>query len=450
MTARILVIAGTNSGVGKTSITLGIARALSRRGLRVRCAKVGPDFLDPMHLAVATGHPCLNLDGYMMGERYVRHLVAKAARSSDLLIIEGVMGLFDGETPETSSGSTAEIARWLAAPVLLVVDAAGQARSFAATVHGFANLERDLDLVGVIANRVGSVEHGQLLERALRSTSLPPLVGAIPKNALPALASRHLGLMLPNGTSEIDALAQAVQGALRLDEIVPLARPYAGPATSLVEPAVSAPERLRLAVAEDRAFGFIYADFRQRLEELGVDWIRCSPLTDRGVPEEAHALFLPGGYPEEHAAELASNAPFLASLARFAARRPVYAECGGLMLLGESLLDRHGVRHALSSVLPISTRMQPRAARLGYAEVTLRERALWGDAGATCRGHEFHYSSIEHVPTESLGRHYSVSYRRGGHQPEGYTKNRVLGSYVHLHLASRTRCLRYFVEELMR
>jgi cobyrinic acid a,c-diamide synthase len=446
----VLVIAGTNSGVGKSSITLGIARAFTRRGLRVRAAKVGPDFLDPMQLSAATGRPCLNLDSYMMGQSYVQRLVAEQAHSSDLVLIEGVMGLFDGEVPESSSGSTAEIARCLSAPIVLVADASGQSRSFAASVHGFNHLEPGLDLVGVIANRVGSVEHARLLGRALDSASLPRLLGAIAKDALPTLASRHLGLMAPSGTLVIDALAQAVEAALPLEDLLRLARPYAGPSAPAAE-RLTLPQRgLRLAVAEDRAFGFIYADLRERLIELGVQWIPCSPLVDRALPDEAQALFLPGGYPEEHAAELAANQAFLSSLASFASRRPVYAECGGLMLLGESLLDRHGVRHRLSNVLPLSTRMGERAARLGYAEVTLREHTHWGDAGASCRGHEFHYSSVELVPPESLTRGYEVSYRRGTRQHEGYMKNRVLGSYVHLHLASRASCLTHFVEELMR
>lgn len=450
MTARVLVIAGTNSGVGKTSICVGFARALSRRGLRVCAAKVGPDFLDPMHLAQATGRPCLNLDPYMMGLEYVRGLVAEAAHSADLVLIEGVMGLFDGEAPVTSAGSTAEIARLLGAPILLVADASGQSRSFAATVHGFTKLEPDLQLMGVLANRVGSVEHGKLLDRALCSLSLPRLVGAIPKQALPTLASRHLGLCAPNSVAASDALADALERTLCLDDVLRLALPYAGPMPpESIEPVVSQ-RRLRLAVAEDRAFGFIYADLRQKLIQRGVDWIPCSPLADRAVPDGADALFLPGGYPEEHAEELASNCSFLSSLAKFGSQRPIYAECGGLMLLGESLLDRRGVRHAFSSLLPLSTRMGERAARLGYAEVTLTAPALWGDAGSSCRGHEFHYSSLELSPPESLSRCYDVSYRRGSRHFEGYLRQRVLGSYVHLHLASSPHCLKYFVEESMR
>lgn len=450
MTARVLMIAGTNSGVGKTSISIGLCRALSRRGLRVCAGKVGPDFLDPMHLAQATGRPCPNLDTYMMGPEYVRDLIAEAVQSSDLVIIEGVMGLFDGESPETSAGSSAEIARLLGAPILLVADASGQSRSFAATVHGFAKLEPELDLVGVLANRVGGVEHGKLLDRALGSASLPRLVGAIPKHALPTLASRHLGLCAPDSAALSDALADAVERTLGLDEILRLARPYAGRLSLGSSPPVTSERRLQLAVAEDRAFGFIYADLRQKLIQLGVDWIPCSPLSDAAVPEGVDALFLPGGYPEEHAEELAANRAFLSSLAQFGTKRPIYAECGGLMLLGESLLDRGGTRHSFSGLLPLSTRMGERAARLGYAEVTLARRTLWGDAGASCRGHEFHYSSLEVTPPESLSRCYDVSYRRGGHQPEGYCRNRVLGSYVHLHLASRPRCLKHLVEELMR
>ncbi len=459
VTARILVVAGTGSGVGKTSVSVGLARALCQRGLRVRAAKVGPDFLDPMYLTAATGRPCLNLDTYMMGEAYVRDQVTQAAADADLVLIEGVMGLFDGVRPTSSKGSTAEVARLLDAPILLVADARGQARSFAATVHGFANLQPDLRVAGVIANQVGSAGHGTLLEAALASLDLPPLVGAIRAGALPHLPSRHLGLIAPEEYSVLDALGAAVEPAISLEALLRLAQPVRLP-PSAAPPAAAAKSApgLRLAVAEDAAFGFIYADLRESIVAQGAEWIPFSPLRDQAVPEGADAILIPGGYPEEHADELSQNRSFLASLRDFANRRPVYAECGGLMLLGESLVDRRGLRFTMSGVLPLSLGMGQRAAQLGYSEVRLVHNSLWGRVGMRCRGHEFHYSFVEPSSLREsppaigcdppMQRCYDVQDSKGTSRREGYQRRRVLGSYVHLHFASRPDCLTYFLREL--
>lgn len=451
MTARVLVVAGTGSGVGKTSVTVGVARALTRRGTRVRAAKVGPDFLDPMQLTVATGRPCLNLDTYMMGEAYVLALVTEAARDVDVILIEGVMGLFDGCSPENSAGSTAEIARLLDAPIVLIADARGTSRSFAATVYGFTHFEPGLTFAGVIANHVGSENHGALLASALESASLPPLLAAIPAGTLPHLKSRHLGLIAPQSVAEVDALSDAVQSSVSLERLIEQATVLRSRAKEeLGFDGACQRVTLKLAVAQDEAFGFIYADFRERVSALGVDWLAFSPLTDHAVPEGADALFLPGGYPEAHADALASNRPMLESLYQFAKHRPVYAECGGLMVLGESLLDAPGVRHKMSGVLPFSTCMGKRTARLGYCEVTLTRDTLWGQRHACCRGHEFHYSSMEQEPSAPLQRCYDVAYRKGPHRSEGFSKGRVLASYVHLHLASRPDTLCHFLTELAR
>jgi cobyrinic acid a,c-diamide synthase len=449
-----LVVAGTSSGVGKTSITLGLARALTRRGLRVRAAKVGPDFLDPMQLSAATGRACLNIDTFMMGEAYVRTLLAETARDVDLILVEGVMGLFDGVDAKSSAGSTAEVARLLDAPLLLVADASGQARSFAATVHGFTHVEPGLRLAGVIANRVGSVGHGRMLEEALESLALPGLIGAIREGALPRLESRHLGLVAPESELPLEALADAVEAALPLERVVQLARALSS-ATTHPSSDTQYSSKLKLAVAEDAAFCFMYADFRDCAVASGVDWIPFSPLSDSAVPDGVDAVFLPGGYPELHAAELAANHRLLASLSNFATRRPVYAECGGLMLLGESLVDAAGVRHKMAGVLPVSTCMGQSIARLGYCEVTLTRETLWGNPGDCCRGHEFHYSSLEPSsleasPAQAIDHCYRVNYRNGLEHAEGYAVRRILASYVHLHFASRPNRLRHFFDALAR
>jgi cobyrinic acid a,c-diamide synthase len=446
--ARALVIAGTHSGVGKTSFTLGLARAFTGRGLRVRAAKVGPDYLDPMHLALATGRSCPNLDTFMMGPEYVLWLANDRARDVDLLLVEGVMGLYDGAHPESSQGSTAEIARLLDVPVLLVTDASGQARSLAATVYGFSRFEAGPEIAGVIANRVGSPGHGDLLTQALASASLPPLVAAVVDGGLPHLPSRHLGLCQPGSGAYLDQLAHAVAESVALDRVFELARPPRTGDFALAAPLLE--QSLRLAVAEDAAFGFVYADFREALHALGVEWVACSPLRDRQIPQGVQALYLPGGYPEEHAAELAENQPFLRSLREFARHRPIYAECGGSMYLGTSLIDRSSRQHGMAGLVPASFRMLDRVHRLGYAEVTLTCDSLWGLRGDRCRGHEFHYSALDAEPPSDLGwqRAYSVAYREGPARLEGYQRGSLLASYVHLHLPSRPRCLRYFLQRL--
>lgn len=441
----VLVIAGTQSGVGKTSVALGLCRALARRGVRVQPAKVGPDYLDPTHLARAAGRPCWNLDPWMMGESYVRALAATA--DADLLLIEGVMGLYDGADAGCDDGSTAQVARLLDAPVWLVADAHGAARSFAATVHGFATFPGAPRLAGVIANRCGSDRHVAVLREALAAVGLPPLVGAIPRDGLPALASRHLGLVAAAEDTPLDALADAVERQVPLEQIELRLQGGGGclpaPFSPSCPPQVDPPHPVtssRLAVAWDAAFSFAYADLWLALERLGVAVVRFSPLIDKAVPEAA-GLYLPGGYPELHAVALAANAPMLASVRAFCASgRPVYAECGGLMYLAQGVTLADGQCLSLAGVLPAWTRMLPRRKALGYAEVRLERDSLLGARGGQLRGHEFHYSELENDPAgwEPV---YAVTNRRGATAREGWQRGQILASYVHLHLASRPNAL---------
>ena len=426
-----LVISGTQSGVGKTSIALGLCRALTRRGVRVQPAKVGPDYLDPTHLARAAGRPCWNLDPWMMGEAYVRALTSEA--DADLLLIEGVMGLYDGADATSDDGSTAQVARLLDAPVWLVADASGAARSFAATVHGFTSFPGAPRITGIIANHCGSERHVAVLHEALASVGLPPLVGAVPKQALPTLASRHLGLVTATEDGPLDGLADAVERHVTMPTVarrVPAGTPSRGGGSP----------RVRLAVAWDAAFSFVYADLWSALERQGVAVVRFSPLTDAAMPV-ADGLYLPGGYPELHTAALAANTGMLASVRAFCASgRTVYAECGGLMYLSQGISGSDGQRLAMVGVLPVGTRMLPRRKTLGYAELTLNTDTCLGRAGDTLRGHEFHYSELE---AEPVGWHpaYDVTYRRGESSRDGWQRGNVLASYIHLHLASRPTSL---------
>jgi cobyrinic acid a,c-diamide synthase len=485
--AGAIMIAGVSSGVGKTSLTLGIVRAAARRGLRVQTFKVGPDFLDPTYLALASGRPCYNLDGWMTGRDYVRQLFARAAANADLAVIEGVMGLFDGASPTDLAGSSAEVAIWLDVPVLLVANAHGQARSLAATVKGFAEFEPALRLAGVIANQSGSQRHRRWLSESLAAAHLPPLIGAVPRGALPTLASRHLGLTSADGHTlpqeMIDQLADACEKHLAMDAILGamLPRPFAeacspkprgtmapGAHTSLVGNCAAPRAAACIAVARDEAFHFYYPDNLEILRDLGAEIVEFSPLRDRGLPPGVGGVYLGGGYPEVHAARLAANEPMLADIRRHVAEsKALYAECGGLMYLGRTLTDLDGRRHSMAGVLPIDTLMLGKLKSLGYVEAAPAGGSIWDGPAAEAvtaeavtadiparggqvvlRGHEFHYSEIiSDSAASELWRPAYVTRRRDGRQSsEGYCKGRVLASYIHVHFGSCPPAAGRFVE----
>jgi cobyrinic acid a,c-diamide synthase len=452
-----IVVAGTHSGVGKTSLTLALVAALRRRGLRVQTFKVGPDFLDPSYLTLAAGRPCYNLDGWMSGREYVRALFARTAASADVAVIEGVMGLFDGANPEGLAGSTAEIAQWLEAPVLLTIDAGGLSRSAAAVVKGYDALEPGLRIAGVVANRVGSAGHAEGLAASLRAADLPPLWGAIRHGSFPKLSSRHLGLVTADRgnmpSSVLTALADAVEREVSLDAILQAARQ--APPLSVATPAEPAPgPPVRLGVAHDAAFHFYYQDFFDELTARGCELVRFSPVADARLPEGLDALYFGGGYPEEHAGALAANAGMLDDLRRFsAAGHAVYGECGGLMYLAAGLETLDGQRYPLVGLLPTWTRMLGRLKALRYVEVELRGEALWGEPGASVRGHEFHYSELVTDPAvDPAWRPVYAGRDRGAETvpAEGFQRDRTLASYVHLHLASHPEAIEHFLREVKR
>jgi len=470
-----VLIAGAGSGVGKTTVTVALLRALARRGLTVSAFKVGPDFLDPTYLSIAAGRPCYNLDGWMMGTVYAADLFERASRDADISVVEGVMGLYDGSSPSKLEGSSGEIAKLLAAPVVLIAGAHGMSRSFAAQVRGYVGFEAGVEVAAVIANNTGSVRHASGLVESLRAAGLPPLVGAIPRGALATLPSRHLGLVTADhgllGEDVLDALADALEQHVDLDAVIALARAgvplpsdrSAGPRDGSLEIAAAgaaaalpvgkrctamAPgRRLRLGVAFDEAFHFYYADTFESLEQAGFELVRFSPLRDVGLPEGLRGLYLGGGYPEAFAAALCANETMRRSVGEFAASgRPVYAECGGLMYLSQGITAAGGERHAMCGVLPCGTRMQERRKALGYVEAQLTEDSLWGSCGSVARGHEFHYSEPDGDPAGEAGWKsvYRIRRARGGEpEYEGFTNGTVLASYVHLHFAARPEMARW-------
>ncbi len=447
-----IFIGGTESGAGKTSLTLSLVAALRRRGTRVQTFKVGPDFLDPSYLSIASGRPCYNLDGWMMGRDYVEKLVARTTADADIAVIEGVMGLFDGAEPGSLEGSTAEIAAWLRAPVILVANVYGMAGSLAAVVKGFATFDRKVKVAGVIANHCGSVRHGIMLAEVLEASHLPPMVAAMPRGAMPALPERHLGLVTADSRNlppqTLESLADAFEHYSTLGEIVNMAR--SAPFLYVQPPErKSLAERARLGVARDAAFHFYYRDLFDELEDAGCTLVPFSPVADRRLSEGIDALYIRGGYPEEMCAELSANESMLDSVRGFAKSEcPVYTECGGLMYLCRDLETVEGKRYPMAGLLPAGTKMHRGLQALSYVSVTLKEDSLWGRAGDTVRGHEFHHSTltVNPVGTEGWRCVYSMKKRRlDAPVEEGFQSGKLLASYAHLHLASRPVALEHFI-----
>ncbi len=451
-----IIIAGTQSGTGKTSLSLALVASLRRRGLRIQTFKIGPDFLDPSYLAVASGRPCYNLDGWMTRKEYVLELFGRATQDADIAVIEGVMGLFDGSDPESSEGSTAEMARWLDAPVFLVVNVHGMARSLSAVVKGCVEFERGVKIAGIIANHGGSDHHKDWLTQSLKSASLPPLLGAIPRGAFPTLPSRHLGLTTADPQSLppkiLEELADVFENNLSLDAVMEIAK-NASP-LSIAGPGREANPRLKrvsIGVAYDRAFHFYYPDNLDELKRRGCNLILFSPLQDTKLPEGIDALYFGGGYPEEYAERLSENREMQEAVCQFARRgRPLYAECGGLMYLTQGIETTHGKRYPMVGLLPVWSRMLNRLKSLGYVEVTLTSNSLWGENGAVLRGHEFHYSELTGPLLDDplWTPIYRIKRRRSGNIfVEGFQQNNVLASYVHLHWASQPRNVETFIDQ---
>lgn len=442
-----IVIAAPHSGSGKTTLTLGIMDALKRRGLRVAPFKVGPDFIDPGYHRLVTGTPSVNLDGWMCGLGFVGSTFAHHGAGADVAVIEGVMGLFDGIGGLSEAGSTAEIAKALAAPVLLVVDARSQARSAAALVHGFASFDPGVRIAGVIFNNVASANHERILREALAASSPEiALIGCLPKDPALAIPSRHLGLLTaeenPLSGEFLRHLGHVIDRHLDLDAILTLADCAAPPvpnADAAPVPGVAAaiPDagRVRIAIARDAAFCFVYEDNLRLLRERGAELCAFSPLADCALPEGISGIYLPGGYPELFAETLAGNGALKEGIrGAIEAGMPVYAECGGFIYLTQGVAGTE-VTHPFVGIFPVQTRMLPRRKALGYREVELLGESVIGRKGTLARGHEFHYSEMGEMPS-TVERLYGVS-KKGlplGH--EGYRYRNCLASYIHLHFGS--------------
>ncbi|MCU0573672.1 MAG: cobyrinate a,c-diamide synthase [Syntrophobacteraceae bacterium] len=465
MGRHAFLIAGTHSGCGKTTISLALMAALRRGGLAVQPFKVGPDFIDPGFHGQVSGRDSRNLDGWMLSRRTNEGLFRGLLRRADVAVVEGVMGLFDGYDGLTESGSSAEMAKWLGIPVILVVDARSMARSAAALVHGFSRFDPGLRVCGVIFNRIGSPGHLSFLKDAM-AANLPeiPVLGGIPRQDGLTIPERHLGLVTSDeillDRSWQDAAANLVESCIDMDGLLAATVHPEDDAESGSSPA-DAPSPINrpvpIAVARDSAFCFYYADNLDLLRRAGAEIRFFSPLAGDVLPADAAGLYLGGGYPELFAAELSSWAASLESIrSAAAAGMPIYAECGGMMFLGRDIETMEGARHPMAGVLPFGTRMLKRRKALGYTEVELLRPCLLGPAGLRLRGHEFHYSEI--APTGDEGgssmagrgvpeQVYLLRGKKAGEtRREGYLAGSVLASYIHLHWGSAPEAAASFVQ----
>ena len=446
-----IVVGGTHSGVGKTSVAVGVMGALARRGKRVQGFKIGPDFLDTSFHTAITVRPSRNLDSWMIPRKKIPSIFASGCEGADIAIIEGVMGVFDGIDGKSEAASTSELAKMLRAPVILVIDAYGLAGSAAALVLGYKSLDPELRLSGVILNKVAGNVHAEMCRDAIERHSNVPVLGAIPVNRDIVLPERHLGLVPATEMENrkvIDRIIDHVESHVDLERIEDLAQ-SAGE--------LPVPEKLRvrhgmdssktvIAVARDRAFNFYYQENFDRLVEAGARLDFFSPIADEAIPENASGLYIGGGYPEVYASGLAANRAILDSVAKYAEDgMPIYAECGGLMYLTESIQNLDGVEHRMVGLLDARTSMVKRLT-LSYTLAKATRPNILTQTGNIVRGHEFHFSALKDLPRDAK---FAYDLKRGvgiSEGRDGWTCYSTLASYMHTNFASDERMAERFVE----
>ncbi|MDK2820518.1 MAG: cobyrinic acid a,c-diamide synthase [Clostridia bacterium] len=454
MNFKRIIIAGTRSGVGKTTISTGIMAALSNMGLKVQGFKVGPDYIDPSYHVLATGRSSRNLDTFLLSPEMVLEVFEKTASQAYIAVVEGVMGLYDGRKGSGfNSSSTAGIARLLAAPVLLIVDATSIGQSVAAEVLGYKALDPKVNLAGVILNKVSSDSHFELLRETIEDKTGIPVVGCFKRGALPTFPSRHLGLIpaveqqgLKNIIEELAAVITANIDLAKIIKIATTDMPFSiRPSKYFIEAKAQFHEKIPIAVARDAAFNFYYQDSLEYLEALGAELIPFSPLEDTYLPEKISAVYIGGGFPEIFLEKLAANKPILEDLRRRVINgMPVYAECGGLMYLTQQITDLDGCNWPMAGIIPASCIMQNKLVGLGYREAILLNNNLFGNKGDKVKGHEFHYSALIKDKNDlSAAYIWKVN---GSVRYDGYASNNVLASYLHLHFLGNQKAAKNFLK----
>lgn len=428
---RGLILAAPSSGSGKTTLTLALLRYFKNNNLRVGPAKVGPDYIDPAYHTAAAGRPCFNLDPWAMRQESLAAIITHSGQDVDVILTEGVMGLFDGVAG--GAGSTAELAKKIGWPVILVIDVKGMSASAAAILHGFASFDPEVTVGGVIFNRVGSPRHAELLKEACEPLGIPVL-GYLKRQDDLVLPNRHLGLVQAIEHSKLDGYldkaAEQVGWDVRCEELLKQARPSILSHNDLHS--FVPPIGQRIAIAQDVAFSFIYPALLEGWKKAGAELSFFSPLADDKPCTEADAIYLPGGYPELHVGQLGANQTFLKSLRQAANNnKTIYGECGGYMVLGMGLIDNRGDHHELAGLLPVETSFAVRRRSLGYRDVTTLRNTALGKKGSTFKAHEFHYSTV--VGDEGDHPLFDVRDAAGQKQGQvGCVSGSVMGSYIHL------------------
>ncbi len=446
------ILAASHSGSGKTLLTAGLIRAFQRRGLTVQPFKCGPDYIDPGYHTLAAGRQCRNLDTWLLDAEQVRTLFSHASANTNLAMIEGVMGLFDGFGALDDAGSTADVARLLHAPVVLIVDAWGMSRSAAALVTGFQHFDPRIRIGGVLLNRVGSPRHADLCATAITHYTGLPCFGYLSRRDDFKLPERHLGLMtiVEDGSvaTVIDRVADALQETCELDALLTLARSASPlttkPPTALFTP-VSATDRPVIAVAQDAAFSFAYPEMFEILEAAGATIASFSPLADPVLPANTAGIILSGGFPELYAEQLSRNTSLHDAIkAAHASDVPIYAECGGLMYLTGQLTDQAGKHWPMLGLLPGYSIMADRVV-LGYRTVRAAQDGPLLPVGTTIRGHEFHYSRWEGRPADLPPAYIVLTSTGNESYSEGAQLGNLIASYIHLHWLARPEMAQRFV-----
>ena len=441
-----LVIAATQSGAGKTTIVTGLLAALRQKGLQVQSFKAGPDYIDPGYHALASGRPAHNLDSWLTPAEVLPEILATEAADADIAIIEGVMGLYDGGRLGISS--TAEIAKLIQAPVLLVIDAKSMGASAAAIAQGFRDYDKEVQLAGVIVNRLGSATHEAMIREAMAGIGME-VFGALHRDETLHMPERHLGLLPVEENQErelIDHMGQAVGKSLELDKLLALARKAAPLPVAVTENRENA-HRCRIGVARDEAFSFYYPASIKVLERQGAEIVPFSPLHDKALPD-VDGLFIGGGFPEMFAAELMANADLRQEIRQQAgAGMPMLAECGGYMYLLESLQDFAGQVYEMAGVFAGQAVMKEKLQMVGYVEAELQQDSLLGKAGVKLKGHEFHFSTEREPVKPDRAPFVFRKLRNDSRYPAGQQVNHALGSYLHLHFAGCPEAAASFVQQ---
>jgi cobyrinic acid a,c-diamide synthase len=437
MSDRRLVIAGTGSGVGKTTVTIGLMSALRKKGYIVQGFKCGPDYIDPTYHTAVTGRISRNIDSWMLNHEMVKEIVNRGSEDADISIIEGVMGLFDGKNPNNNEGTTAEISIITKSPVVLVVNCESMARSAAAIVKGFQVFLKETNIVAIIANNIGSVGHFNIVKTAIEMECSIPVVGYLMKEQDITIPERHLGLIPSVERGELNPffnqLGNLVLETVDLDTLYELAK---APTLKIKRSQFGkrAMKDVRIAVARDAAFNFYYQENLEMLEAYGAKLVEFSPLEGEILPDQVNGLYIGGGFPEEFAAELSQQTEVKRSIkAAIEKGLPTLAECGGFMFLTEVIETTNEKQHEMVGIIPGKVKMQTQLAALGYREVIGEEGNFLFDGNLKAKGHEFHYSTFH--PKTEIQHAYKITGMHGLRQ-EGYMKGNLIAGYTHFHFGS--------------